>query len=129
MHWSMQCLRHSNPPYLIHKGKRLIDDLQIGCSPGCGFNISQSGWSNSSIFQTYLQTHFLRYVQRQKGNHVLLVLLYDGSTTHINRELVEWALSEEVILFVLPPHSSHHLQPLDVSSHSKVIMTAMPIAF
>ena len=59
-----------------------------------------------------MPTHFLRYVQRQKGNHVLL--LYDGSTTHINRELVEWALSEEVILFVLPPHSSHHLQPLDV---------------
>ena len=36
------------PPYLIHKGKRLNDDLQVGCSPGCGFNISQSGWSNSS---------------------------------------------------------------------------------
>ena len=74
-----------------------MDDLQAGCSPGCGFNISQSGWSNSSIFQTYLQTHFLRYVQRQKGNHILL--LYDGSTTNINRKLVDWALSEEVILF------------------------------
>ena len=67
-----------------------------------------------------MKTHFLRYVQRQKGDHVLL--LYDGSTTHINRELVEWALEEEIVLFVLPPppppppppHSSHHLQPLDV---------------
>ena len=96
----------------MQKGKGLNDVLQVGSSPGCGFNISQSGWSNSSIFQSYLQTHFLIYIQRQKDNHVLL--LYDGSTTHINRELVEWALTQKIIHFVLPLHSSHHLQPLDV---------------
>ena len=100
------------PPYIIHKGKRLTNELREGCSPGAGFDISPSGWSNSIIFQNYLKNHFLKYCQRQPEKPILL--LYDGSTTHINVELVEWAMTENIVLFVLPPHSSHHLQPLDV---------------
>ena len=100
------------PPYLIHKGKRLTNDLKEGCCPGTGFNISASGWSNSVIFQRFLEDHFLKYCQRRPGKHLLV--LYDRSTTHINAELVEWALKENIILFVLPPHASHYLQPLDV---------------
>ena len=94
------------PPYLIHKGKRLSNELREGSSPGTGFNISSSGWSNSVIFQSYLQNHFLRYCQRQPDKHTLL--LYDGSTTHINGELVEWALKEKIILFVLPVITFSH---------------------
>jgi hypothetical protein len=40
--------------------------------------------------------------------------MYDGATSHINVSLVEWARKHKVILFVLPAHTSHLLQPLDV---------------
>jgi hypothetical protein len=31
-----------------------------GASPGCGFALSDNGWSNSNIFITYLRDHFLK---------------------------------------------------------------------
>jgi hypothetical protein len=44
-----------------------------------------------------------------------LLLLYDGSATHLGCEPVEWAQENNILLMVLPPHSSHLLQPLDVA--------------
>ena len=41
-------------------------------------------------------------------------ILYDGHSSHISTWLIEWAKDKNLILFVLPPHTSHLLQPLDV---------------
>ena len=50
------------PPYFVFAGKRWSDDLLKGGSPGVGGTISETGWSNSDIFRTYLEDHFLKYV-------------------------------------------------------------------
>jgi hypothetical protein len=55
-------------------------------------------------------------VARNEGEKILI--LYDGPTTHINQELIKSAKNNNIILFVLPPHSSHFLQPLDVACFS-----------
>ena len=107
---------NSIPPFLIFKGKRMLEDLTEGATPGCGFGVSDSGWSNSLLFQNYLKNHFLKFAMRQNDKHLLL--LYDGSSTHFSAELVDWALEQKIILFVIPPHSSHLLQPLDVGCFS-----------
>ena len=109
---------NSIPPLLIFKGKRMPEDLTEGATPGCGFGVSDSGWSNSLLFQNYmyLKNHFLKYAMRH--NDKQLLLLYDGSSTHFSAELVDWALEQKIILFVIPPHSSHLLQPLDVGCFS-----------
>ena len=41
-------------------------------------------------------------------------MLYDGHRSHISLTLTEWAKAHNVVLFVLPPHTSHLTQPLDV---------------
>ena len=75
--------------------------------------MSDSGWSNATIFKKYLEEHFLKYVQgHEDGKHVLV--LYDGHSSHVGVPLIEWARDHRIILMVLPPHSSHLLQPLDV---------------
>ena len=73
------CIRASNaignyvPPFFIFKGKRQNDDIKEGATPGCGFALSENGWSNSTLFQEYIQEHFLKYVQRPSDKHILIL--------------------------------------------------------
>ena len=46
---------------------------------------------------------------------VITFILYDGHKSHISLILSDWARKHKVTLFVLPPHSSHLTQPLDVA--------------
>jgi len=101
----------SVPPMFVFKGKRATPELMKGALPGSGIHMSDSGWSNSVIFEDYLKNHFIKYVPQ--GNSYILVL-YDGHTSHVSKPLIEWAQSQRIMLFVLPPHTSHVLQPLDV---------------
>ena len=100
------------PPYIIFKGKRMCDDLLAGALPGTQATMSETGWSNTKIFQMYLNEHFLKYVPTNKDEPLLL--LYDEHSSHVNVPLIEWAQKHNIILFLLPAHTSHLLQPLDV---------------
>ena len=72
----ISAIRQTLPPYMIFKGKKMTDDLLEGGLPGTQCTMSDSGWSNSKIFQTYLTEHFLKYVPTHKDDPLLL--LYDG---------------------------------------------------
>lgn len=106
--------RNSLPPYFVFKGKRWNEELMKGGSVGAKGAISETGWSNSKIFKKYLQEHFLPNV-RPDGSKQPIMLLYDGHTSHKDPETIRWAREMGIILFVLPAHSSHLLQPLDVA--------------
>ena len=92
------------PPFLIFKGKRQSDDLKVGATPGCGFAMSDNGWSNAYLLKEYFQEHFLKYVNKPDDKHILV--LFDGASTHMNIELIDWA-KVNIILFV---HSFLFLQ-------------------
>ena len=100
------------PPYFIFQGARMREELLHGALPGTGGTVSESGWSNSEIFELYLKDHFLKYAKGAHDGKILL--LYDGHRSHISPRLIEWAVAHDIILFVLPPHTSHVLQPMDV---------------
>ena len=101
------------PPYFVFKGARMRSELLSGSTPGADGTVSDSGWSNSEIFQQYLDTHFQKYVQGRNSDEPIL-LLYDGHRSHITLPLIDWAKQHNIILFVLPAHTSHALQPLDL---------------
>ena len=42
------------------------------------------------------------------------MLFVDGHKSHLTLKLINLACKKDVILFCLPPHSTHALQPLDV---------------
>ena len=105
----------SIPPYLVFPGKRMLPELLKDATPGCDGSVSSTGkgYSNTDIFSTYVKSHFFKYVQgRDPDQHVLL--MYDGHRSHISLSLIEWAKQNKIILFVLPPPTSHILQPMDV---------------
>ena len=110
----VNALGNALPPFFIFKGKRYNPDLMKGASTGARGVMSESGWSNGDIFQQYLQDHFLPHVKGQTQDEPVL-LIYDGHASHISSKLIEWAKGNNIILFVLPAHTSHLLQPLDVA--------------
>ena len=72
--------------------------------------LSSTGYSNDEISLKWIQ-HFNKY-SRPTGLKRLLIL--DGHSSHHTIEFIEFCESHKIILFAMPPHLTHLLQPLDV---------------
>ena len=108
-------LGNNIPPYYVFPGVRWNDSLLSGASVGAAGEMSKSGWSSSDVFRNYLTKHFATYANISSGTDgEPTLVLYDGHRSHISLTLTEWAKAHNVVLFVLPPHTSHLTQPLDV---------------
>ena len=102
-------------------------EIRSDVVPGTEYRSSPTGWSNSSLFLDFFNNHFMRHVTARP-----CLLLYDGHSTHVTFDIIDSARKENIHLFVLPPHSSHCLQPLDVSVFSpfkKSLSTESQIVF
>ena len=84
-----------------------------GATPGATGTVPETGWSNTEIFEDYMKNHLINYIPSRNSDHALI--LCDGHKSHVSLGLIDWAKSQKIILFVLLPHCSHLLQPLDVS--------------
>jgi len=61
--------------------------------------------------------HFNRHTAaRTAGTHRLLIL--DGHSSHATPEFDQYCAKNKIITLCMPPHTSHLLQPLDVSCFS-----------
>lgn len=98
---------------MVFPGKILLPELLNGATPGCTGTMSDTGYSNTEIFSSYIKEHFIKYVQSRDHEQSIL-LLYDGHRSHISLSPIGWAQKNNIVLFVLPPHISHILQPMDV---------------
>lgn len=103
------------PPFFVFPGQRMMPELLDGATPGVQGRVSLSGWSNSEIFDEYMKEHLINYLPARDASNKVLVM-YDGHKSHVSLGIIEWARRENIILFVLPPHTSHLLQPLDVGA-------------
>ena len=86
-----------------------------GATLGAKGVMSDSGWSNSIIFRTYLEDRLVPHIRRGNDDKQPILFVYDGHSSLVSPQLIEWANSNNLIMFVLPAHTSHLLQPLDVS--------------
>ena len=78
---------------------------------------SQSGWTNNELGLAWLRDVFHPLTQAKAGRSKRL-LFVDGHGSHISIEFLEFAISHRIPVVVLPPHSTHTLQPLDVGMFS-----------
>ena len=86
-----------------------------GCTAGAAGEMSKSGWSSSSVFQNYLTKHFVKYAYISSvAPAEPTLVMYDGDRSHISLTWTDWARAHNLILFVLPPNTSHVTQTLDV---------------
>jgi hypothetical protein len=101
------------PPILIFKRLRFEQELSEGDPPGTKLACTKSGWITSEVFVQWLK-HFTATVKPSKNKNVLIVL--DRHSTHTeNLEVIELARENGVLLISIPAHTTHQLQPLDIS--------------
>ncbi|XP_052074500.1 uncharacterized protein LOC127712221 isoform X2 [Mytilus californianus] len=101
------------PPFFIFPGQKMDDKLVEGSSPGTVGTVSKTGESNSDIFMDFLHNHFMKIVP----DTGFVLLLLDGHTSHIPVGTFEWARNHNIVLQLIPAHTSHFLQPLDVGCY------------
>ena len=72
---------------------------------------SDSGWLDSELFLAWLKKIFVKFCVPQRP----IMLLVDGHVSHITIEAIDFCQANNIIIFCLPPHTTHALQPLDVA--------------
>ena len=82
----------------------------LNCMDGAYFGHSPTGWISTEIFYGRIANHFAKRV-----SVCLVVLLVDGHSSHIDIHTSKFCRENNILLYCLPPHSSHLTQPLDVS--------------
>ena len=91
------------PPMVVFQRKTLIPQLTTGEVPGTIYGLSASGWMDRELFQEWFHRHFLQHVPASRP----LLLLLDGHSSHYSLECIREASLEGVIIFCLPPHTTH----------------------
>ena len=102
------------PPYIILKGQNIQEGWLDGLSDGWRLDVSPNGWTTDEIGLKWLTKTFIPAANpRRIGTHLLLVL--DGHGSHLTPEFDRICSENKIIPLCMPAHSSHLLQPLDVS--------------
>ncbi|XP_050293801.1 tigger transposable element-derived protein 2-like [Anthonomus grandis grandis] len=98
------------PPCCIFKGKNTKREFEDGLPPGGKVVMGEkSAYVTSEIFFQWFKDFF---IPRKGTGKVLLIM--DGRSSHCsNVELLDFAVANDVILFCLPSHTTHWLQPPD----------------
>ena len=97
------------PPMVIIDRKTLPPHFTEGEVPGTAYGMSAKGWIDQELFDGWFTTHFLSYAPLVRP----LLLLLDGHSSHYCPDTVRLAAKEKVIIFALPPNTTHITQPLD----------------
>ena len=97
------------PPFVIFDRQTLNQAMTKGEVPGTLYGLSTNGWINSDLFYHWFVNHFLQYVPPARP----LLLLLDGHSSHYSPATIRLAAENQIVMFVLPPHTTHIAQPLD----------------
>jgi hypothetical protein len=106
------------PPGLIYQSEAgLIQDIWLNDFDENGeiayFIVTQKGWINENVGLYWLEHIFNRHTKAKAGNHRRL-LIVNGHNSHVNMRFINYYDQNRILLTILPPHSTHRLQPLDV---------------
>ena len=83
-------------------------------TPGWHYEHSENGYNDSKISLEWLKRVFDPQT-KELANGKPRVLICDGFRTHETLEILEFCFKNYIILCRLPSHTSHKLQPCDVS--------------
>ena len=76
------------------------------------FAISDTGYSNAILGIEWIKHFQKQTVRKVKG--VWRMLIFDGHSSHLIDEFIYYCWQHSIVAFLLPSHSTHLLQPLDI---------------
>ena len=96
---------------MIYDAKTLNPGWMQGGVAGTNYTRSPNGWIDTELFHIWIKDHFLPLAVSSRP----LLLILDGHSTHYQPSTVHYAKDKKIIMFCLPPHSTHASQPLDTA--------------
>jgi hypothetical protein len=104
------------PNFYILKGTYFLQDYIKNCEPNGVMAMQPNAWMTKWLFESWI-SHFISILKETTGiderNRHLFIL--DGHNSHVTLEVVTLAMNSGLDIISLPSHTSHALQPLDVS--------------
>ena len=110
------------PPALIYQGDSYdlqdswLEDFKDS-SEEAYFVLSQNGWTNEDLGLFWLIKVF-EPTTRSKAGFAKHLLIVDGHSSHVNMKFITYRNQNGILLAIVPPHSTHRLQLLDVAVFS-----------
>ena len=77
------------------------------------FAASENGWSCNSLGSNWLEKVF-DPATKAKARRSRRLLIVDGHSSHVNMAFLKLADRMRIIIGIMPPHSTHRIQPLDI---------------
>jgi len=107
---------HALPPLVIFKATgsfntRWLPDGVLGVQ-GWRWTTSNTGWSNDVLAYEWLEHVFEPCTT--VGDITRRLLIVDGHGSHVKAKFIAFCITHAIDLMVLPSHTSHITQPLDV---------------
>ena len=114
----IQALGITLPPTLLYKGRsRQLQDTwvnDLGLNKNPVFSITKNGWTNNAYSIKWLKEVF-ELTTRPIRATIKRLLIINGHSSHINLRFINLASYYSIIILILPPHSIHRLQPLNMN--------------
>ncbi|CAD6208597.1 GSCOCG00012747001-RA-CDS [Cotesia congregata] len=103
------------PPMLMYSFKKTVPKKIVDNTPtGWGIGLSDNGWMTTETFYEYITNVFYPWLVEQQTEFPV-VLYMDNHSSHLNLPLVSFCREKQIELVMLPPNSTHIMQPLDIS--------------
>ena len=100
------------PPAMILPRKKFKQHMLNNAPSGSLGLANPTGWMNTELFVEVIQ-HFISKTFSSKENPSLLI--FDNHESHLSIKALDLAKNYGVTILTIPPHSSHKMQPLDIS--------------
>ncbi len=99
-------------PWIIFKGK-LQQKIWYEVLKEGHIALSENGWTDNELGLAWIQKCFDPETKVcQKGEYRMLLI--DGHASHITTKVIDYCISQKIVLLCLSAHTTHLLQPLDV---------------
>jgi hypothetical protein len=89
----------------------LLIDLELTYS---SIGLSDNGWTSDFYCFEWFKDVFIPQAEARNTSGKPIILIYNGHGFYETLNLLHIAKEHNIILFSLPPHTTHKLQPLDV---------------
>ncbi|KJZ68588.1 hypothetical protein HIM_12021 [Hirsutella minnesotensis 3608] len=115
---SVNCRGWALPAKVIFQGKlHQASWYEAGVPADWHIGVSEKGWTSDDLALHWLKEVFDPNTRRRAvGTHRLLIL--DGHGSHVAPEFDKYCTTNSIVVLLMPAHSSHILQPLDVGCFS-----------
>ncbi|KAG5871940.1 hypothetical protein JTB14_022415 [Gonioctena quinquepunctata] len=100
------------PPYIVYKAKHSYVGWTEGGIEGARYNRTLSGWFDATIFEDCFYSIILLHFKKLDGHKVLVG---DHLSSHVTLSVIQECENNNIRFVLLPPNSTHLLQPLDVA--------------